>query len=318
MKKISSNGIFVCLCSLLASGFIANCGDDERADSELDQCLKACQKSYGTCADEAIDEFEDLDELCFDFEDGEECYDSFGQKEVDEVLGLCKQSCRAEAADAAEEEKKWTEFNKCWESKLSKECRNLLAQATKAWAKVDACAFNCAMDLDCQDWYQNDFDECEDECDDLFDDAVDLDDDLEDDCMEELLEGDEDCEDKAPDSRPDENECAPGCPTEYINDGSCDDECNVAACRYDGSDCDDDISETDECAPGCPTDYVNDGECDDECDVAACRYDGSDCDDDISETDECAPGCPTEYINDGLCDDECDVAACRYDGSDCA
>ncbi len=34
------------------------------------------------------------------------------------------------------------------------------------------------------------------------------------------------------------DECAPGCPTEWINDGWCDDECYNAACNWDGGDCD--------------------------------------------------------------------------------
>jgi hypothetical protein len=68
------------------------------------------------------------------------------------------------------------------------------------------------------------------------------------------------------------DQCAPGCPNEFIGDGVCDEDCYNAACSDDGGDCD-------ECAPGCPTSWINDGVCDEACLVPECGdgNDGGDC-----------------------------------------
>ena len=107
-------------------------------------------------------------------------------------------------------------------------------------------------------------------------------------------------------------ECASGCLRGWLGDEDCDPECNNAACDYDGGDCE----EFEECAEGCLRGWLGDGDCDEECDVSACDYDDGDCEED--EDEECATGCLYDaWIGDGGCDDPCNVAACDYDGGDC-
>lgn len=78
-----------------------------------------------------------------------------------------------------------------------------------------------------------------------------------------------------------------------------------------------------ECSPGCPAEDVNNGTCDPACWVAACSYDGRDCEAlSQSEIDEmlstiCSPGCFAEDIDDGFCDALCNVEICNFDGGDC-
>ena len=96
-------------------------------------------------------------------------------------------------------------------------------------------------------------------------------------------------------------ECAPGCPKEWIGDGECDDECLTEACEKDDGDC--------ECAPGCLYDQIGDGVCDEDCLTEECWEDDGDC--------ECAPGCLDAWIGDGICDEDCLTDDCYYDEGDC-
>jgi len=52
-------------------------------------------------------------------------------------------------------------------------------------------------------------------------------------------EAETDCEGEAEDFYDCEggDECAPGCPSDWVGDGYCDDACNVEACEYDSGDC---------------------------------------------------------------------------------
>jgi hypothetical protein len=144
-------------------------------------------------------------------------------------------------------------------------------------------------------------------------------------------------------SAPEPSPCASGCPNAWVGDGDCDNECNNAACNYDGGDCGSggcdagwspsvdypniccpngypyywsgscsDISyEEWYCAPGCEQYYVGDGICQDVCHVAACNYDEDDC------IYYCVANCPWGWIGDGCCDSTCNVAACNYDNGYC-
>ena len=69
------------------------------------------------------------------------------------------------------------------------------------------------------------------------------------------------------------NDCAPGCPPDWVGDGICDAECYNAACNFDLGDC----QGGNDCAPGCPPEWIDDGICDPECYNAACNFDGNDC-----------------------------------------
>jgi hypothetical protein len=72
--------------------------------------------------------------------------------------------------------------------------------------------------------------------------------------------------------------CAIGCQWAWVDDGTCDSSlgCDVAECYWDGGDCY--SSQSDFCATDCQVSFISDGECDIACYVAACNYDGGDCD----------------------------------------
>ena len=103
-------------------------------------------------------------------------------------------------------------------------------------------------------------------------------------------------------------ECAPGCPIRYINDGWFDEECYVPQCNFDGKDGLDYA-----CLKFCIPSMLGDGFCDFSCGREACDYDHGDC----KRKNFCADGCPFEYINDGYCDKDCFNKECKYDGTDC-
>lgn len=117
------------------------------------------------------------------------------------------------------------------------------------------------------------------------------------------------------------DECAPGCPTEWMGDGFCDAHCEIEECQYDGGDCEmeesNDVNDdSSDCSPGCPITWIGDGICDGLCQTDECEQDGGDCDDEEPVT-ECEPGCPDWYIGDGWCDSHCLTDACQQDGGDC-
>jgi hypothetical protein len=85
-----------------------------------------------------------------------------------------------------------------------------------------------------------------------------------------------------------------------LGDGSCDEVCNVAECRYDEDDC--------QCADGCTAELRLNDVCDEECFNAECNWD--DC-------EVCNDGCFPGWLGNGQCDDVCNVAACHYDDGDC-
>lgn len=72
--------------------------------------------------------------------------------------------------------------------------------------------------------------------------------------------------------------CAIGCQWAWVDDGTCDSSlgCDVAECYWDGGDCY--SSQSENCATGCLVSYIGDQECDNACYVAACNFDGGDCD----------------------------------------
>ena len=96
----------------------------------------------------------------------------------------------------------------------------------------------------------------------------------------------------------------------------------------------DDWEEPEECAPGCPENWIGDGICDHTCLNDDCEQDAGDCDFDGEfqgpgfggpgtegpgdwEPEECAPGCPVMWIGDDICDDSCLNDECDQDGGDC-
>merc|ERR1711972_931850 len=112
-----------------------------------------------------------------------------------------------------------------------------------------------------------------------------------------------------------------GCSLLWINDGLCDEECNIEECIFDGDDCDAGNTENTFCAEGCPIVWIGDGECDPECVVASCQTDGGDCarfGEDLESLLTCGHAeCAFRWLGDGVCDDECDTKACKYDLGDC-
>ena len=100
-----------------------------------------------------------------------------------------------------------------------------------------------------------------------------------------------------------------GCPPHFINDGFCDEACDIPECDFDGDDC------VPVCADGCLQGWPGDGVCDKACDVEACNFDEGDCENNNDKY--CSKGCPYTWINDEYCDEACLVPECDYDGNDC-
>lgn len=88
--------------------------------------------------------------------------------------------------------------------------------------------------------------------------------------------------------------CKPGCMTNFLGDGVCDEKCNVTECNYDHGDCfnptefrgkrakSKTVSAKDEkaefyCATSCPDNWVGDKHCDRSCNVPSCGHDAGDC-----------------------------------------
>ena len=134
----------------------------------------------------------------------------------------------------------------------------------------------------------------------------------------------------------------------WFNDNVCDDENNVASCRFDGEDCCHsnsdftfctdcqclgNITEVSEPTSNCPSSsLVGDNVCDDPLNNLDCNFDGGDCCGLRVSYDfctNCTCSNPDFFSNVGLkcakpdsfnnliCDDENNVAECFYDGFDC-
>lgn len=97
-------------------------------------------------------------------------------------------------------------------------------------------------------------------------------------------------------------ECAPGCKWSNINDGTCQVECTVSECAFDGSDC--------SCSQNCEQHLVFNQVCDSGCNSYNCAFDNFMC-------TECATGCSLDMINDAQCNPECFNSNCQFDGFDC-
>ncbi|CAB3403307.1 unnamed protein product [Caenorhabditis bovis] len=102
------------------------------------------------------------------------------------------------------------------------------------------------------------------------------------------------------------------------NDGNCDEDCNFAACDFDGGDCSGKQKPFAKCRYGnmCAALFAN-GICDAVCNNEDCLYDGMDC-------MPVVPRCPVairescaERFANGKCDLECNTEGCGYDGGDC-
>ncbi|PFH34846.1 notch (dsl) domain-containing protein [Besnoitia besnoiti] len=139
-------------------------------------------------------------------------------------------------------------------------------------------------------------------------------------------------------------QCPADCLEDWIADGWCDSECNIAECGYDGPDCQGWCGG--ECRPGWP----GDGQCDLECYKEECDWDGGDCpawsgrnlpsihtlqrkiEEGVAQGDdaesvissllkadlgladcECARG----KLGNGVCNPECNTYECQFDGFDC-
>ena len=123
-------------------------------------------------------------------------------------------------------------------------------------------------------------------------------------------------------------------------DGICDDFCNIAACGYDGGDCNQLCVETDvNNQDGCFLDMLGDGICDSQCNTTNCEWDIGDCIDITAKNestfcynetvmidffnDTQIIGCYDSWVDDGWCDSLCFAnnsggPYCNYDGTDCA
>jgi len=94
------------------------------------------------------------------------------------------------------------------------------------------------------------------------------------------------------------------------------------------------------CNEGCPANWINDGYCDQACNVSDCDYDGEDCKNATSTTGSqswnggnnrynnnnnnnnkdskyCSAGCPDSWIGDKYCDRACKTVECGWDAGDC-
>ncbi|GBG32295.1 N-acetylglucosamine-1-phosphotransferase subunits alpha/beta [Hondaea fermentalgiana] len=99
------------------------------------------------------------------------------------------------------------------------------------------------------------------------------------------------------------------------------------------------------CSDGCISNWIGDNYCDAACNVAACDFDGGDCEGENAQMpnwgdpdmhafggmgaefgefdnsqayrEECSDGCRKEYLADGFCDRECAHPECGWDGVDC-
>ncbi|KFG63336.1 notch (dsl) domain-containing protein [Toxoplasma gondii RUB] len=138
--------------------------------------------------------------------------------------------------------------------------------------------------------------------------------------------------------------CPADCLEDWVGDGWCDSECNVAECGYDGPDCEGWCGG--ECRPGWP----GDGQCDLECYKEECDWDGGDCkawsdrslpsvhtlqqkladvaanaedpDSSVSqllkqELGLAACECVKGKLGNGVCNPECNTYECQFDGFDC-
>jgi len=95
------------------------------------------------------------------------------------------------------------------------------------------------------------------------------------------------------------------------------------------------------CNEGCPSNWINDGYCDQACNVTDCDFDGDDCKNGTVSTGSqsnwnpaggnrgfnnnnnnrdgkyCSPGCPDSWIGDKYCDRACKTVECGWDAGDC-
>lgn len=103
---------------------------------------------------------------------------------------------------------------------------------------------------------------------------------------------------------------------EVAQDGTCDANCNVLACRFDGGDCILSTDPWDSCTeePGYCRSLSGNGLCDKTCNNEACLFDLSDCNKMANTT--CPDNC-TDVWGDKQCQPQCNSRVCGYDGSDC-
>ena len=92
--------------------------------------------------------------------------------------------------------------------------------------------------------------------------------------------------------------CAPGCPTNWLGDGFCDQACNVSECDYDNGDC----------LANSTSRYAS-----------AYGYSGQDwaAAETLRVSSYCARSCPDSWLGDKFCDRSCNVPECGYDLGDC-
>lgn len=108
-----------------------------------------------------------------------------------------------------------------------------------------------------------------------------------------------------------------GC-REKAGNHHCDEECNVAACNYDGNDCSLGIDPWKNCtAPiDCRRVFMN-GVCDAVCNNPMCLFDGRDCQKSLNPCNPIYDAyCQKHYAN-GHCDYGCNNEECNWDGLDC-
>ena len=111
-----------------------------------------------------------------------------------------------------------------------------------------------------------------------------------------------------------------------LNNGVCDDQCNNAACRFDGEDCVGvEPKQEAACAPGCSFSLIHNGVCDEACNVRECGFDSQACLEipDSKKMEDMHDAlcdinkCPPYMIGDGTCDAVCNRKECKLDGGDC-
>uniref|UniRef100_A0A671T143 Neurogenic locus notch homolog protein 2-like n=1 Tax=Sinocyclocheilus anshuiensis TaxID=1608454 RepID=A0A671T143_9TELE len=102
------------------------------------------------------------------------------------------------------------------------------------------------------------------------------------------------------------------------NDGVCDKECNLFACRWDGGDCSLAANPWAHCTdPRCWR-LFNNSQCDEFCNNAECLYDNFDCKNKEKVCNPIYETYCTDHYADGLCDQGCNTEECGWDGLDCA
>jgi hypothetical protein len=245
-EDVLKKAIITIMVQLIVLFALAIGCDSGEGKSDLEECLNGCTKAYEECAQEYMD-LTGADEAA-----------------VAELRAECEENCQDEADDASDGQT----FINCVRAALEGVCSTLFSQIHSRYRSYENCYDNCVMALDCEDFLQGQFGDCNTECETQLEAAQQAEAEFYYSCEKEYGMAAQEC-----DGGGGGEDCATGCPDDWLGDGYCDDTCNNADCNYDLGDCGGGW----ECAPGCTKDMLANGSCDGVCNVAECYYDFGDC-----------------------------------------